>query len=70
MATVEDRLSALESELEAVKRRLATMHKPRAWLEEVAGSMDSWPEFDDVLHLGREFRQSVTDPADVEVCGD
>jgi len=66
MATVEDRLSALETELEAVKRRLGAMHKPRAWLEEVAGSMDDWPEFDEVLRLGREFRQSVTDPGDIE----
>jgi len=70
MATVEDRLSTLESELEGVKRRLAAMHKPRAWLEEVAGSMDDWPEFEEVVRLGREFRQSVTDPADADVRGD
>ena len=61
MSTVEERLSALESEVQAVKRQLARMEKPRAWLHEVAGSMDKWPEFEDVLRLGREFRQSACD---------
>ena len=62
MATVEERLSALESEVEAVKRQLAKMGKPRAWLDDVAGSMDEWPEFEEVLRLGRESRQSADDP--------
>jgi hypothetical protein len=61
MSTVEERLSALESELRAVKRQLTTMGKPRAWLDEVAGSMDEWPEFEEVLRLGREFRESASD---------
>lgn len=64
MSTVEERLSALESELQAVKRQLARIEKPRAWLDEVAGSMDEWPEFEEVLRLGREFRQSVCDEPD------
>jgi hypothetical protein len=62
MATVEERLSALESEVDAVKRQLARMGKPRGSLDEVAGSVDEWPEFDEVLRLGREFRQSACDP--------
>ena len=61
MSTVEERLSALESEVQAVKRQLVRMGKPRAWLDEVAGSMDEWPEFEEVLRLGREFRQSACD---------
>ena len=61
MSTVEERLLALESEVQAVKQQLARMGKPRAWLDEVAGSMDEWPEFDEVLRLGREFRESACD---------
>ena len=61
MSTVEDRLSALESEVQAVKRQLARLAQPRAWLDEVAGSMDPWPEFEEVLRLGRAYRQSVCD---------
>ena len=39
MSTVEERLSVLESEVQAVKRQLAKMENPRAWLDEVVGSM-------------------------------
>jgi hypothetical protein len=69
VSTVEERLSALESEMIVLKRRLADMSKPRPWLDEVAGSMDNWPEFEDVLRLGREFRQSGIDPGDAEAGG-
>jgi len=30
---------------------------------EVAGFMDEWPEFEQVLRLGREFRQSASNAA-------
>ena len=70
MATVEERLSALESEVDGVKRQLARMGKPRAWLDEVAGSMDQWPEFEEVLRLGREFRESARDLPDAPGEGD
>lgn len=62
MATVEDRLSALELAMEEVQRELASARRPRAWLDDVAGSLQEWPEFADVLRLGREFRKSVVDP--------
>ncbi len=63
MSTLEERLSALESEVRAVRRQLAKFGETRAWLDDVAGSMDPWPEFDEVLRLGREFRQSASDSA-------
>jgi hypothetical protein len=62
MATVEERLSALERAMEEVRRQLATSLKPRPWLDDVAGSMTLWPEFAEVLRLGREYRKSVLDP--------
>jgi hypothetical protein len=58
---MEERLAALESELQVVKSHLATIGKPRVWLDDIAGSMDDWPEFGEVLRLGREFRESVRD---------
>ena len=64
MATVEDRLSALEAAMEEVRRDLAGARRPRAWLDDVAGSLRDWPEFTEVLRLGREFRKSVVDPDD------
>ena len=64
MATVEDRLSALESAMDEVRRKLSSTYRPRAWLDDVAGSLQEWPEFAEVLRLGREFRKSVVDPDD------
>ena len=64
MATVEDRLSALESAMKEVRRELAGRRRPRAWLDDVAGSLQEWPEFAEILRLGREFRKSVVDPDD------
>jgi hypothetical protein len=64
MATVEDRLSALESALEELRREVANSRRARAWLDDVAGSLQDWPEFAEVLRLGREFRKSVVDRDD------
>ena len=69
MSTVEERLSALEVEVQTVKRQLARFYQPRAWLDEVVGSMDEWPEFEEVLRLGRAFRQSVCDGSEQHVDG-
>jgi hypothetical protein len=33
------------------------------WLDDFAGSMKEFPEFEEVVRLGREFRESQTDPA-------
>jgi hypothetical protein len=66
MSTVEERLSALESAMEDVKLRLAARQIPHAWLDEVAGSLQEWSEFEEVLRLGREFRRSVTDTDNAE----
>lgn len=58
MATVEDRLSALESELADVKRQLKSLQPAPNWLDRIVGSMDEWPEFKEVLRLGREIRRA------------
>ncbi len=61
MSTVEERLHALESAMADVQHRLGSSNKSRQWLEQVAGSHENWPEFEDVLRLGREFRRTVVD---------
>ncbi len=70
MSTVDSRLTALESELQAVKDQLARISEHRPWLDEIAGSMDTWPEFEEALQLGREFRRSVCDTPDTATTGD
>jgi hypothetical protein len=61
MATVGDRLTALEQAMQDVRRRLGNEVQPRAWLDELSGSLEPWPEFAEVLKLGREYRDSVVD---------
>lgn len=63
-SSVEERLSALESEIDILKRQLASDRQPGNWVDAIAGSMDKWPEFDEVLRLGREFRESTRNEPD------
>ena len=59
--TVEDRLSTLEREMAELRRRLAVASPPSLgtdWLNAIAGSMKDYPEFDEVLRLGRAVRES------------
>ena len=59
MKSVEERLAAVEQELAELKRRLPPSFDKKNWVEEISGSMKDFPEFDEVLRLGREFRQSL-----------
>lgn len=63
--SVEERLAIVERELDELKRRLPPKSEPKNWIEEISGSMKDFPEFDEVLRLGREFRQAQRpDPED------
>ena len=55
MATVNDRLNALETEV-AMLRGQSVERRDKNWIEDVAGSFRNEPEFDEVLRLGREAR--------------
>ncbi len=56
MATVDDRLNALEMEV-AILREQSVERNDKNWIEVVAGSFRNEPEFDEVLRLGREARR-------------
>jgi len=56
MATVNDRLNALETEV-AMLRGQSIERSDKNWIEVVAGSFRNEPEFDEVLRLGREARR-------------
>ncbi len=58
MKSVEERLAVVEQELAELKRRLPQGPRKKNWIEEINGSMKDFPEFDEVLRLGKEFRQS------------
>jgi hypothetical protein len=54
MATVDDRLTALESEVVELRNQVAA--QKANWITDIAGSFRDEPEFDEVLRLGREAR--------------
>jgi hypothetical protein len=54
----EDRLATLEADVAQIKHQLREEREPQNWLDRVVGSMTQYPEFQEVLRLGREFRQA------------
>jgi hypothetical protein len=61
--TLEQRVAALERDVHALKlreqTRLFSKSNPNPyWVEEVAGSMKDFPEFDEVRKIMREMREA------------
>jgi hypothetical protein len=61
---LEERLAAVETALGEIQRRLATLPSIPNWLDEVIGSFKDEPAFDEVIALGRAFRESEPYPDD------
>jgi hypothetical protein len=67
--SVEERLTALEKQVAELQQQVAELRNrlPLAdskadWLEQISGSMAGFPEFDEVLRLGREIRNADRPP--------
>ena len=56
--TVEERLANLEREVAEIRRLLGKEEQSQNWVERVLGSMEKYPDFQEVLRLGQEFRRS------------
>ncbi len=57
--TIEERLKVVEQELAELKKTVAQGDSGPSWIEQMAGTFKDDPEFDEIVRLGREFRQSV-----------
>ena len=57
--TIEQRLTEVEKELAELKRRMSSDSIGKSWVERIAGTFKDDPEFDEIVKLGREFRNSV-----------
>lgn len=62
-STIEERLTAIETELQTIKQLLTApssdmVHSKPNWRLHVEGSMKDNPLFDEMVRLGREWRQS------------
>ena len=70
--TLEDRVLTVERELIEVKRQLAEVRSGETpaktgWLKQVIGSMSDFPDFAEVVRLGREYRQNYRTPGDEDL---
>jgi len=57
--TVEERLTALEQELQALKQQVIVQKDERSWIEKIAGTFKDDPEFEEIVRLGHEFRKAA-----------
>ena len=55
--SLETRVATLEQEVEFLKQQATRPKGSSSWLDQVVGSMKDFPEFEEVLRLGRELRE-------------
>jgi hypothetical protein len=56
--TLEQRVATIEKEVAELKNRVHRSEATRAWYEKMIGSMKDYPEFEEVVRLGREIRKA------------
>lgn len=69
MATVEIevRVSALESEVDSLKRELQEIKRAeKPWWEKIAGRFADDPTYEEAMRLGREYREAQREDFDDE----
>ncbi|MDJ0898855.1 MAG: hypothetical protein QNJ55_08580 [Xenococcus sp. MO_188.B8] len=67
---LEKRVSILESELTQIKSLLETsINQNKPWWEEISGTFSDSSIFDQVVELGREYRESSKEEANDSIEG-
>lgn len=56
--TIEERLTALEREVSAIKRQINLFAKKKDWIAAIEGTFADRPEYDEVIRLGKEIRDA------------
>jgi len=56
--TIEVRLAKVERELAILKAKTGENSTKANWIEKITGSFKDDPDFDEIVRLGKEFRQS------------
>ena len=61
---LEARLLAVETALQEIQRRLATLRPAPHWLDAMSGAFKDDAAFEEVIALGRAFREAQPYPDD------
>jgi len=56
---LEQRVAALEVEVTKLKRKIDAMGTTQPWWEQIAGTFQNDPIYEDAMRLGRQYRQSL-----------
>lgn len=59
---IEQRVTVLERDLAELKRRVGLSDAKKDWIKAITGSMKDYPEFKEVVRLGRKYRRSQKTP--------
>jgi hypothetical protein len=56
---LEQRVADLEAEVATLKRKLEKLDRTTPWWEQIAGTFENDPIYDQAMQLGRKYRQSL-----------
>jgi hypothetical protein len=56
--SMEERLVAMEEAIADLKKQVALNRTSGNWLEQITGSFEDDPVFEEILRYGREYRES------------
>ena len=56
---LEDRVSALESEIAVLKLKAVAPAVKGSWIDKISGAFANDPIYDEAMRLGREYRESL-----------
>ena len=58
LALLESRVAALEAEIQQINQQPAS-GKSEDWVDRIYGLFADYPDFDQVIELGRQYRESL-----------
>jgi hypothetical protein len=64
---LEERLADLEAEVERLKHKVDQATAPQPWWEQIVGTFADNPDYDEAMHLGREYRDSLRSSAEASL---
>jgi hypothetical protein len=56
---LEQRVTDLEAEVSNLKRKLATLDTVKPWWEQIIGTFEDDPIYDEAMKCGRQYRKSL-----------
>jgi hypothetical protein len=56
---LEQRVAALEAEVTKLKSQMEAMQTTQLWWEEIVGTFQHDPIYEEAMRLGRQYRQSL-----------